>query len=183
MPRRPVTSTLGKKGDGVYRLSCVLLAVALCNCATAPSSTSTSPDPYPGSGGLFLVGAPSRAEVESGKANFSEKRFASFKVGVTTKLEVVQALGAPAGWSTEADGTSQLEYDYVTPVDPLTAQFGMPMRRVVHTFFTFDASRHVLTDVIYPGHDDRPSPPSRKTHIAPPPCGLPSTQPCRIERL
>lgn len=137
----------------MYRLSCgVLLSVALCSCATAPSS-SPSPDPYPGSGGLFL-GTPSRAEIDSGKVNFSKNRFASFKIGATTKSEVVKALGAPAGWSTEADGTSQLEYDYVSPVNPLTAQFGMPMRRVMHTFFSFDASK-VLTRITYPGYDSR----------------------------
>lgn len=136
----------------MYRLTCVLLAVALCGCATAPSSTSSpSPDPYPGSGGLFL-GTPSRSDVESGKANFSKKRFASFKIGATTKSEVVAALGAPAGWSTKADGASQLEYDYVTPVDPLSARFGMPMRSVMHTFLSFNASR-VLTRITYPGYD------------------------------
>lgn len=136
----------------MYKLSCVLLAIALCSCATAtPSTPLPSPDPYPGSGGLFL-GTPSRSEVESGKANFSKKKLASFKIGATTKSEVAKALGAPAGWSTEVDGKSQLEYDYVSPVDPMTAKFGMPMRRVMHTFFSFDTSR-VLTRITYPGYD------------------------------
>jgi hypothetical protein len=128
----------------------MLLAVALCVPSTAQSS-SPSPDPYPGSGGLFL-GTPSQSKIDSGKFNFSKSRFASFKIGVTTKSEVVKALGAPAGWTTDADGKSQLEYDYVSPVDPMTAKFGMPMRRVMYTFFSFDASR-VLTRITYPGYD------------------------------
>ena len=127
-----------------------LLSIGVCGCALA-SPQSSVPDPYPGSGGLFL-GTPNQAEINSGKINFSKDRFASFKIGATTKADVVKALGAPAGWSTDANGKSQLEYDYVSPVDPMTAKFGMPMRRVMHTFFSFDTSK-VLTRITYPGYD------------------------------
>lgn len=124
------------------------IAVALCAlltaCAVAPRQ---SPDPYPGSGGLFL-GTPSQAEIDSGRINFTPKRFSAFRVGATTKAEVVKKLGKPAGWMTKSDGTSELEYDYM-------GESLLPgMRRVIYTFFTFDSDR-ILSEMQYPGYEDR----------------------------
>jgi hypothetical protein len=115
------------------------LLICMCGCASDPSN------PYSGSGGLFL-GTPSKSAIESGKIDFSPSRFASFKVGVTTKKETVALLGKPAGWLTRADGTSQLEYDFVAP------EIAPGMRRVMAVFLTFDANR-LLTRLTYPGYD------------------------------
>ncbi|SRR5258706_7791022 len=118
------------------------------------SATQSSPrvlqsadrsDPYPGSGGLFL-GTPDRKDVDSGRIDFTPERFASFKIGSTTKAEVTGLLGKPAGWLTDTNGTSQLEYDYVAPGGV------SDLRKIVHAFFTFDANR-VFTRLTYPDYD------------------------------
>src|SRR6266700_1074238 len=108
-------------------------ATATQSSSPVTQSTNTS-DPYPGSGGLFL-GTPDRKEVDSGRINFTPERFASFKVGSTTKAQVTALLGKPAGWLTNPDGTSQLEYDYVE------AGGVSDLRKIVYAFFTFDGNR------------------------------------------
>lgn len=107
--------------------------------------SSNTLDPYPGSGGLFL-GTPDRKDVDSGRINFTPERFASFKVGSTTKAQVAALLGKPAGWLTETNGTSQVEYDYVEPGGV------SELRKIIYVFFTFDDKR-VLTRLTYPGYD------------------------------
>jgi hypothetical protein len=102
-------------------------------------------DPYTGSGGLFL-GTPCQSDVDSGRIDFSVERFASFRIGSTTKAQVIAALGKPAGWLTQPDGTLMLEYDYVGPKELLG------MRRVLHPSFTFN-KENVLTRMDYPGSD------------------------------
>ena len=125
------------------RVFSILFLAALSGCASIPSQTPD--DPYPGSGGVFL-GTPSQKDIDSGKIDFTTERFASFKIGVTTKTEVVNALGEPAGWRTKPNGTSQLEYDYVD------APSALGMRQVIYTFFTFDSAK-LLSRVTYPGYD------------------------------
>ena len=116
---------------------------------TKPSPPVAQPtdksDPYPGDGGLFL-GTPDRKEVDSGRINFTPERFASFKVGSTTKAQVVALLGKPAGWLTKGDGTSQFEYDYVEPGGV------SDLRKIMYAFFAFDSNK-VLTRVVYPDYD------------------------------
>ena len=99
-------------------------------------------DPYPGSGGLFL-GTPSQEDIASGRAVYKPERFATFVLGATTKSQVVEALGVPAGWSREPNMTSMLEYDYVD------AEGMMGMRRVRAIFLHFD-KKMVLTKIDLP---------------------------------
>lgn len=116
----------------------------------ATSVAGTLPDPYSGSGGAFL-GTPSEQDIQSGRAIFGPEKCSSFTVGKTTKLEIIEKLGRPAGWSTERDGTSLLEYDYVEPAE----MFGM--QRVIATFFNFDRSL-MLFKIKCPGFDQAIAP-------------------------
>jgi hypothetical protein len=102
-------------------------------------------DPYPGSGGLFL-GTPDRKDVDSGRINFTSERFASFQIGSTTKAQVTALLGKPAGWLTDTNGASELEYDYVEPGG------ASDLRKIMRAFFTFE-SNTVLTRLTYPNYD------------------------------
>ena len=142
----------------------MVATVLIAGCGEKPSSNSATPppaaatqssspvvqssdtsDPYPGSGGLFL-GTPDRKDVDSGRINFTPERFVSFKIGSTTKAQVTALLGKPAGWLTETNGTSQLEYDYVEPGG------ASDLRKIIYVFFTFDDKR-VLTRLTYPDYD------------------------------
>lgn len=124
------------------------LSVLLCRSVVAwPQEPQKVVDPFPGSGGLFL-GTPSAERIASGSIDFTTKRFDSFKVGTTTKAEVVKILGKPAGWMSDPDGKSQLEYDYIE------APGSLGMRRVMYTFFTFNSAM-VLTRISYPGYDSK----------------------------
>lgn len=126
----------------MYRIVPILFLAVLCGCGGASSQLS---DPYPGSGGRFL-GTPSQAAIDSGKINFTTARFSSFKIGVTTKAEVVDALGKPAGWHTKPDGSSMLEYDYIGASEP------PGMRRIMYTMFFFNPDK-ILVRYTYPGYD------------------------------
>jgi len=119
-------------------------AAATQSSALVVQSAETS-DPYSGSGGIFL-GTPDRKDVDSGQINFTPDRFATFKIGSTTKAQVVALLGKPAGWLTDTNGTSQLEYDYVEPGGV------SDLRRIMYAFVTFDGNR-VLTRITYPDYD------------------------------
>ena len=133
-------------------VSAAVLAVLLVTGCSKSSSqqpshalTSDKLDPYPGDGGFFL-GTPDRNDIDSGRINFTSDKFVSFKIGSTTKAQVVALLGKPAGWLTKPDGTSQLEYDYVEPGG------ASDLRKVIYAFFTFDRNR-VLTGLKYPDYD------------------------------
>ena len=93
-----------------------------------------------------LLGTPDRKDVDSGRINFTPERFVSFKIGSATKAQVTALLGKPAGWLTETNGTSQLEYDYVEPGG------ASDLRKIIYVFFTFDDKR-VLTRLTYPDYD------------------------------
>ena len=121
-------------------------ALAFVSCA----GTSNLGDPYPGSGGGFF-GTPSEKDIQSGRAIFGPEKCSAFTVGQSTKAQVVEKLGRPAGWSTERDGTSVLEYDYVEAA----GTFGM--RRVIATFFSFDRSL-TLFKIKCPGFDQAIAP-------------------------
>jgi hypothetical protein len=120
-------------------------AAAMTQSSSPVVQSSDTADPYPGSGGLFF-GTPDRENVDSGRIDFTPERFASFKVGSTTKAQVTSLLGKPDGWLTETNGTSQLEYDYVEPGE------ASALRKIIYAFLTFDDKR-VLTRVKYPGFD------------------------------
>ncbi len=109
-----------------------LLCILMTACAAG-----ANPAAYDGSGGL-LLGTPSDDDVKSGRANYDPSKFASFKVGASTKAQVITALGAPAYWHRKDDGTSELMYQYVEP--------GFMFQKVVYVFFKFDASK-VLTEI------------------------------------
>ncbi|SRR6266704_2721460 len=119
-------------------------AAATQSSSPVAQSTAAS-DPYPGDGGLFL-GTPDRKDIDSGRINFTSEKFASLKIGSTTKAQVAALLGKPAGWLTKPDGTSQLEYDYVEPGG------ASDLRKIIYVFFTFDGKR-VLTRLSYPDYD------------------------------
>src|SRR5579872_3197785 len=90
------------------QLSIWLACMTILVCASRPSlaqSARPSADPYPGSGGRFF-GTP------GWPASYKPEKFSSFRVGVTTKAQVVATLGKPEGWVTNPDGTSQLGYAY-----------------------------------------------------------------------
>lgn len=114
--------------------------------ALSASSFATTPiDPYPGSGGYFM-GTPSEADIQSGRAIFTDEKCSGFSIGLTAKADVVAKLGPPAGWSSERDGTSLLEYDFVE------ASGMMGMRRVIAATFNFDHGMK-LYKIACPGHD------------------------------
>lgn len=119
-----------------FIITALLFALSLATLAAGQT------DPYPDSGGMFL-GTPTQEEITSGKINFDKNKFAALKIGTTTKSEVVAVLGKPAGWQTNEDHTSQMEYDYVGPKN------GAGMRRIANVFFTFDKNM-VLTKIDYP---------------------------------
>jgi len=100
-------------------------SVVLAGCVTSYDGTG---------GGLF--GTPSAADIRSGRADFDPDKFAAFKVGSTTKPEVIATLGKPAYWQTKTDGTSALMYQYVLP--------GGMLRQVVYVWFYFDATKVLM---------------------------------------
>jgi hypothetical protein len=112
-------------------------AILVCACANYET----------GSGGVFY-NSPSKADVASGRADYKPERFASFKVGQTTKREVMDTLGKPDGWLTKPDKTSSFSYAYVGP------QGAYGMRSVVHVWFYFDDNQ-ILTRTMTDG-DPKP---------------------------
>lgn len=106
------------------------------------SSSSMLKDPYPGAGGLFL-GTPSSEDIQSGRAVFDLAKFSSFKVGVTTKHDVVRRLGKPAWWDTASNGTSSMGYDYVRK------ESFLGMSKVERARFTFNSDL-ILSKADYP---------------------------------
>lgn len=120
-----------------------LMMLLLC---TAGASAASYQDPYAGSGGLFM-GTPSDTDIQSGRSVYIPEKLASLKVGVTTKQEVVDALGEPANWSSKPDGTSTLGYDFVSANE----MFGM--RKVLRASFAFDRDL-VLSEIDAPESDE-----------------------------
>lgn len=100
-----------------------------------------SDDPYSGDGGA-MFGTPQ--EMVSA---YDPHVFDKFKIGVTTKSEVVKSLGKPEMWFTDADGTSTLNYPYFERGDVGLAVLGMAHR--VSIGFKFDA-RKTLTAIQLP---------------------------------
>lgn len=107
----------------------------------AERAANTSPDdPYSGSGGA-LFGTPQEM-IQA----YDPSAFAAFKTGVTTRSDVVKALGKPEWWDTEKDGSSAVGYSYNTS-DPVAAKLGMVQRVTVS--FQFDAKK-ILTAINLP---------------------------------
>jgi len=106
----------------------LILALFLCTAGVLAGSLK---DPYPGDGGLIL-GTPSDKDIQSGRSVYTPGKLAPLKVGITTKQEVVDLLGEPANWSSDADGTSELGYDFVSTHE----MFGL--RKVLRASLTFD---------------------------------------------
>jgi hypothetical protein len=117
-------------------------AILVAICLVACSSPSTRADPYPGSGGLFL-GTPRAEDVRSGRSVFDVARFASFKVGTTSKQDVVKVLGPPAWWKSNPDSTSAMGYDFVRK------ESFLGMQKIERATFTFD-SNLLLSKAEYP---------------------------------
>jgi hypothetical protein len=67
-------------------------------------------------------------------------------VGVTTKTEIVQALGKPEAWDTDPDGSTHILYSYHMST-PAAAMMGMEQRVIVS--FTCDSKR-ILTKIDLP---------------------------------
>lgn len=121
------------------RVFLVAIATAiLAGCASNPGLS----DPFPGSGGGYF-GAPSHKDVQSGRSVLTPGKLDFAKVGITTKQDVVKALGQPAWWKTNKDETSAMGYDFVEPTS------FMGMQKVVRASFKFDASL-VLTELERP---------------------------------
>jgi hypothetical protein len=101
---------------------------------------ATGEDPYAGNGG-----SPMSTPQELLKP-YDAKSFAAFRVGVTTRAEVIAALGRPEWWETHEDKTSKIGYSFDRPVIGLTT---VNMSQVVPVSISFDAA-HVLTKVELP---------------------------------
>lgn len=130
----------------MLRIVPVLLFTIAAGCATSQSTTvpGASPaDPYPGTGGKYF-GTPAHAP------NLSFTKFSSFQPGITTKAQVVAAVGRPEGWTTRADGTSQLGYAYSGPRTRLGNQSATP---IVYAMFDFDANK-ILSHMSLPRQPD-----------------------------
>lgn len=102
------------------------------------------------SGGLYggkPFFSPDSAYVCSGDREFDVSKFSAFRLGVTTKTEVVTKLGEPLWWMSATDGASLLGYDYYVKLPP-HCQF--PNATPVELEFD---PRGILVDVEYPGAD------------------------------
>jgi hypothetical protein len=108
--------------------------------ARIASANSSPDDPYSGSGGA-LMGTPAAMMTA-----YDPKYFAAFRIGRTTKSEVVQALGKPELWYTDADGSTHLSYGYHMSTQ-VSAMLGMVQR--VSVSFKFDAKR-ILVEINLP---------------------------------
>jgi hypothetical protein len=100
----------------------------------------TSDDPYAGRGGA-LYGTPPEMLTD-----YDPGHFGSFRIGVTTKKDIVQALGRPEWWSTDNSGNGAFGYSY-RRTTPGMAEYGVGERVLVS--FKFD-SRRVLTSIELP---------------------------------
>jgi hypothetical protein len=104
--------------------------------ARRSKALAAADDPYAGDGGAFM-GAP-----EELVQPYDPGLFAAFKLGATSKAEVVRTLGRPEWWSTDPDGTSELAYSYNAPIAA-----GIVQRLQVS--FKFDVKK-VLTEIRLP---------------------------------
>lgn len=97
-------------------------------------------DPYGGEGGA-IFGMPQELLTA-----YDPGRFRVFRRNVTTRDEVIAALGRPEWWSTDGRGASTLGYSYLRATE-VTAILGMTER--VQVTLEFNASK-VLTRVRLP---------------------------------
>ena len=95
-----------RKGFGEFKTYIVAHKDEIAKKNAAASANSSSDDPYSGSGGA-LFGTPQEMIQ-----NYDPAVFAAFKVGVTTKSEIIKALGMPEWWETEKDGSSAIGYSF-----------------------------------------------------------------------
>jgi hypothetical protein len=130
--------------DGLKKFQDYLLAhqdeIAQKRAENARTATASPDDPYSGSGGA-LMGTPAAMLTA-----YDAKNFAAFHVGVTTKTEIVQALGKPEAWDTDPDGSTHILYSYHMST-PAAAMMGMEQRVIVS--FTCDSKR-ILTKIDLP---------------------------------
>lgn len=97
-------------------------------------------DPYAGDGGA-IMGMPQELLTA-----YDPERFSAFRRNVTTREEVIGALGRPEWWSTDANGGSTFGYSYLRTTD-VTAILGISQQ--VQVTLEFDASR-LLRDITLP---------------------------------
>jgi hypothetical protein len=125
--------------EGLKKFNDYLLAhqdeIAKKRAENEHSANASPDDPYSGSGGA-LMGTPAAMLT-----TYDAKNFASFRVGVTTKTEVVQALGKPEAWNTDPDGTTHMYYSYHMAT-PAAAMLGMVQR--VGVGLTFDSKKLLI---------------------------------------
>ena len=130
--------------DGLKKFKDYLLAhqdeITKTRAENERTANASADDPYSGSGGA-IMGTPA-AMLDC----LRFKNFASFRVGTTTKSEVVQALGKPEAWDTDTDGTTHIYYGDKMST-PAAAILGMVQR--VGVGLTFDLKR-ILTKIDLP---------------------------------
>lgn len=89
--------------------------------------------------------SPDSVYVCGGERQFDVSRFAAFRLGVTTKADVVTHLGEPLWWMSSSAGASLLGYDFYVK-EPPHCQFP----NITPVELEFD-SRGILVDMEYPG--------------------------------
>jgi hypothetical protein len=99
----------------------------------------TADNPYPGDGGSFFK-HPTERNVADARLKFDAKKLSAFQPNVSTKREVVAALGEPTWWTTYDNGNSELGYDFLQPGSTVNSPAIAP------AMFVFD-SRNVLVDL------------------------------------
>jgi hypothetical protein len=109
------------------------------NAERARAAAANGGDPYAGDGGA-MFGAPGELVPP-----YNPNAFAAFHVGVTTKADVVRALGKPEMWSTDKDATSALYYSYLRDLGVPS----MHMAQRLTVTFRFDAKK-VLVGIDLP---------------------------------
>src|SRR5271155_5828663 len=100
---------------------------------------STADNPYPGNGGSFFH-EPTERDIADARLKFDAKKLSAFQPNVSTKREVVAALGEPTWWTTYDTGNSELGYDFLQPGSTVNGP------NIAPATFVFD-SRNVLVDL------------------------------------
>jgi hypothetical protein len=110
------------------------------NAQLAREAQARGNDPFAGSGGVFM-GMPQELLTA-----YDAERFAAFSRNVTTRDEVIAALGRPEWWTTDANGESTFGYSFMRTTD-VSSALGMAER--VQVTIEFNASK-VFTGVGLP---------------------------------
>jgi hypothetical protein len=118
-----------------------VLLIAVTIGSLAGCVAPTPDNPYPGSGGSLLRDQ-TPDEVADARRAFDPDKLAAFRIGTSTKREVVAALGEPAWWSTSESGYSRLGYNFHSRGATVNAPGTVPVT------FVFDG-KNTLVDADY----------------------------------